>query len=69
MPYARKIASLALILALGAGLSGCLAMAVGGAAVGVAGAAVGVVGSAAGATVHGAGVVVGAATGAKSHLR
>ncbi len=59
-PQARKIASLALILVLGASLSGCLVMAVGGAAVGVAGATAGV----AGATVHGVGSVVGAATGA-----
>ena len=64
MPHARKIVSLALIVVLGGGLSGCLAVAVGGAAVGVAGATVGVAGAAVGATAHGVGSVVGAATGA-----
>jgi len=63
MPHTRKIATLALIALMGVGLSGCLAMAVGGAAVGAAGAAVGVTGAAVGATAHGVGAVVGAATG------
>lgn len=63
MSHVRKIASLALIALLGSSLSGCLAMAVGGAAVGAAGAAVGVTGAAVGATAHGVGAVVGAATG------
>jgi len=64
MPRFRFAATLALLVVVSASLSGCLAMAVGGAAVGVAGAAVGVAGTAVGATAHGVGVVVGAATGA-----
>lgn len=63
-PHIRKIAGLALVLVLGASLSGCLVMAAGGAAVGVAGAAVGATGAVVGATAHGVGTVVGAATGA-----
>lgn len=55
----RPIVRLALVAALSIPLSGCLAMAVGGAAVGVAGAAVGMtakgVGMAAGAVIPGGG--------------
>ena len=63
MSRVRSIATLALLVVLGASLSGCLVMAVGGAAVGVAGAAVGATGAVVGATAHGVGAVAGAVTG------
>jgi hypothetical protein len=63
MPRFRPLASLALLAVMAVGLSGCLAMAVGGAAVGVAGAAVGAAGTAVGMTAHGVGAVAGAVTG------
>jgi hypothetical protein len=54
------LARLILVIAVGASLSGCAVMAVGGAAVGVAGAAVDVTGKVVGATAKGVGAAAGA---------